>query len=921
MDLFKLVGTIAVKNNDANKAIDETDAKAKKASGSIIGSFKNISGSGTSTGKNLKQIAEEQGKTINELRSDVAKAAAEYKKSGMTASEAMKKAYADIGYSVGEAGKKTEDFRKTLDETSDSSESSSSRIVGALKKIGAAVAAAFAIDKIKSFGQEIVNVTASFEDGMLKVQSLSGATGEEYDKLTEAALNYGSTTAWTAKDVSDAMGYMALAGFDTNEILQSTSGMLSLASASGEDLATVTDILTDSMTGFGDSAEDVSRYADVLATVQAKSNTTVGLLGEAFKYVSPLAGSYAYQLEDVSTALGVMANAGVKGSMAGTSLSSIITRLGTNASGARTAIEELGVQFYNSDGTARNLSDVLLDLCDATAEMGAEEKANLANTIAGQEAQKGLLAILNQGSDAYENLRQQLMSCNGTASDMAQNMESGLGGSIRSVQSAFEGMQISIGQKVSPALGDTINKISGFITGTLTPAIEKGIDKFTEMKNYVGDKFSPVIDKAKELFEKIADKVKVLKDKLTDGKSGTELFKKAVDKVSSALGFVIDKTSSLIDWMSRHKALVIALATVYGTAKAAVIAYNAIMGACTAVTNGVAAAQRVLNAVMNANPIVLVISIIAALVAAFVLLWNKCDEFREFWIGLWESIQETLYSFFEAWEIGWNAIVEFFTVTIPNAWNSFQELFQIGCDSIVGFFSGLWDSICEFFGGIGEWFGEKFETAWENIKSAFSSVGEFFGGLWDTIKSKFTDIGTKIGDSVSGAFKAVINGALSTVESIINGFFDGINWAIDAINNIPGVDISPIDHVDLPELAEGGVLKKGQTGYLEGDGDEAVVPLEKNTGWIDKLAGKLYERSPNTPVESMFAPTADTVYQSAVTGKLDRIINLLEKFFPQLISKFDIVIEIDGDRLIAKLMPKIDRNMGDKIKSTERGLA
>lgn len=921
MDIFKICGTIAVKNSDANKALDETDTKAKKASNSITGSFKNISGSGTSTGKNLKQIAEEQGKTINQLRSEVATAAAEYKKSGMTASEAMKKAYADIGYSAEEAKEKNDNFRKSLDETSDSGESSSSRIVEALKKIGAAVAAAFAIDKIKSFGQEIVDVTASFEDGMLKVQSLSGATSEEYDKLTEAALNYGSTTAWTSKDVADAMGYMALAGFDTNEILSSTSGMLSLASASGEDLATATDILTDSMTGFGDSAEDASRYADVLSTVQAKSNTTVGLLGEAFKYVSPLAGSYAYQLEDVSTALGVMANAGVKGSMAGTSLSSIITRLGTNTSNSRDAIEKLGVQFYNSDGTARNLSEVLLDLCDATAEMGAEEKANLANTIAGQEAQKGLLAILNQGSDAYESLRQQLMSCNGTAADMAQNMESGLGGSIRSVQSAFEGMQISLGQKISPGLGETIDKISGFITGTLTPALEKGIDKFTEMKDYIGDKFSPVIDKAKEIFEKVADKVKSLKDKLTDGKSGMELFKGAVDTTASALGFVIDKTSSLIDWLSRHKTLVVTLAAVYGTVKAAVIAYNTIMGVCKAVTNGVAAAQKILNAVMSANPIVLVISIIAALVAAFVLLWNQCDAFREFWIGLWESIQETLYSFFEAWETGWNSIVEFFTVTIPNAWNSFQELFQIGCDSITGFFSGLWDDICGFFGGIGDWFGDRFDEAWDNIQSAFSSVGKFFGDLWDTIKFKFTDIGTKIGDSVSGAFKAVINGALSTVESIINGFFDGINWAIDAINNIPGVNISPIGYVDLPELAEGGVLKKGQTGYLEGDGDEAVVPLERNTGWIDKVAQKLYERRPITTIENTVSAAADTAYQSSVTGKLDRIISLLETFFPQLLSKFDIVIEIDGDRLIAKLMPKIDKSMGDKIKNSERGLA
>lgn len=315
---------------------------------------------------------------------------------------------------------------------------------------------------LTALGGVSVNAAASFEDAMLKVQSLSGATQDEYEQLSTAAKEYGATTAWTAKDVANAMGYMALAGFDTKEILASTSGMLSLASASGEDLATVTDILTDSMTAFGDGAEDASRYADVLATTQAKTNTTVGLLGEAFKYVAPLAGSYSYQLEDVAAALGMMANAGVKGSMAGTSLSSIITRLGTNTNGARDAIEELGVEFYNSDGSARSLSEILKELCDATARMDTEQKAALASTVAGMEAQKGLLAILNQGSAAYEELEGKIKNCSGTADEMAANMESGLGGSLRSLKSALEGAAITIGERLAPYIEKAAQKIKEF---------------------------------------------------------------------------------------------------------------------------------------------------------------------------------------------------------------------------------------------------------------------------------------------------------------------------------------------------------------------------------------------------------------------------------------------------------------------------
>lgn len=893
MELFKLFGTIAVKNNEANKAIDETDSKAKSSSNNIKKSFSGIENSSKNTGRSLKEIASEQGKSLNEIRSDVAKAAAEYKKSGMTASEAMKKAYADIGYSAGEAGKENKKFRGSLDDVAEKSEKTESRMSSALKKIGKAVAAAFAIQKIKSFGQEIVNTTASFEDSMLKVQSLSGATSEEYDKLTEAALNYGSTTAWTAKDVGDAMGYMALAGFGTNEILESTSGMLSLASASGEDLATVTDILTDSMTGFGDSAKDSSRYADVLSTVQAKSNTTVGMLGEAFKYVSPLAGSYKYKLEDVSTALGMMANAGVKGSMAGTSLSSIITRLGTNTDGITDRLKEMGVQFYNNDGTARSLSDVLMDLCDATKDMDTAERASLASSIAGQEAQKGLLAILNQGSDSYSKLQRQLNNCSGTAGDMAQNMESGLGGSIRSVQSAFEGMQISLGQKVSPALGKAIHGIAGFITEKLTPALSKAIDKFGEVKNFISDKFSPVINSAKELIGKVVDKFITLKNKLTDGKSGMDIFKTAVSNVSDNLKKCIDKVSDLTDWMSEHKKIVIAVATVYGTVKAAIFAYNAIMTVCTKVTKAVAAAQAIYNAVMAANPIVLVISIIIALVAAFVLLWKKCDGFREFWINLWDKIKEIAQ---KVWE------------------------------KITEFFSNAWQKIKDVFGGIGDWFSEKFHAAWQGIKNAFSSVGEFFGGIWNTIKSKFTSIGTKIGDAVGGAFKTVINGILNFVEDKINGFFGFINGALDLINKIPGVNIPHIPNVDLPELEEGGILPKGKTGFLEGNGAEAVIPLDQNRAWTSQVAKQLAEMLPerkSTALEnyaSVNSPKTEE-HQKTVISKLDKLISLISVFFPQLLEAFDVQLIIDGDRIVTKLVPKINKKMGETVKLNERGLA
>lgn len=380
-----------------------------------------------------------------------------------------------------------DEANQAIDDTVGKAKTSGSDLDRILKKVSSAVAKAFSIKAITDFGVQSVNTLQGFEDSMLKVQALSGATADQYQQLSDAALHYGSTTAWTSQNVADAMGYMALAGFDTNEILSATPGVLSLASASGEDLATVSDILTDAMTGFGDSASDATRYADVLATTQAKSNTTVGMLGEAFTYVSSLAGTYSYSLEDVSTALGVMANAGVKGSMAGTSLSSVITRLGTNTSGARDAIEALGVQFYNTDGTARPLGDVIVDLCDATANMTTEQKASLASTVAGAEAQKGLLAILNQGSSAYTDLNQKLKESSGNADEMAGTLESGLGGAIRSLSSAWEGFKIKLAQKFEVPLSDLIHKFANFITNSAIPALDNFVSAITPVVTALGN--------------------------------------------------------------------------------------------------------------------------------------------------------------------------------------------------------------------------------------------------------------------------------------------------------------------------------------------------------------------------------------------------------------------------------------------------
>lgn len=637
-----------------------------------------------------------------------------------------------------------DEANQAIDDTVGKAKTSESSLSSTFKKVGTAVAAAFSAQKIIDFGVQSVNTLQGFEDSMLKVQSLSGATADQYQQLSDAALHYGSTTAWTSQNVADAMGYMALAGFDTNEILSATPGVLSLASASGEDLATVSDILTDAMTGFGDSASDATRYADVLATTQAKSNTTVGMLGEAFTYVSSLAGTYSYSLEDVSTALGVMANAGVKGSMAGTSLSSVITRLGTNTSGARDAIEALGVQFYNTDGTARPLGDVIVDLCDATANMTTEQKASLASTVAGAEAQKGLLAILNQGSSAYTDLNQKLKESSGNADEMAGTLESGLGGAIRSLSSAWEGFKIKLAQKFEVPLSDLIHKFANFITDSAIPALDNFVSAITPVVTALGN------------FGKW----------MREGSAGAELLK----------AVIIAVTTAFVAWQT-----VAAAQSMWSKLKKGI--------------EGTRIAFTALGKAMSANWMGLVAVAIIGIVTAIIYLWNNCEWFRDGVTAIWEAIKTAFTTAFEVISTGiqnFIASVEEFIGNLKqgiqdkldeihqgwdDAWNAIQTTAQT-------VFDGISQTVNNFVAGVQGFFQSLYEgaqAAWDTICNVVQVgilfVQELLNAAVEILMIPWNFIWTNFGEAITSAwegFKQIISNALDTISSTIQNIWNAI---------------------------------------------------------------------------------------------------------------------------------------------------
>lgn len=313
------------------------------------------------------------------------------------------------------------------------------------------------------FAKTAIDVGVSFDSAMSKVQAISGATGDDLTKLRDKAKEMGSTTKFTATESAEALTYMAMAGWKTADMLDGLEGIMNLAAASGEDLATTSDIVTDALTAFGYSAKDANHFADVLAKASSNANTNVSMMGETFKYVGAEAGTLGYSVEDTALAIGLMANAGIKSSQAGTELNAIFSRLATNTNGARDAIEKLGIKFFDANGKARPFAQILDELRVATKDMTDEQKTAFTNTVAGMRAQAGLNAMLNATNADYKKLVNSINNADGASKEMADTMLNNTGGAITLLKSKFEGLQLDIAEKLSPALNGLIDGLSGFV--------------------------------------------------------------------------------------------------------------------------------------------------------------------------------------------------------------------------------------------------------------------------------------------------------------------------------------------------------------------------------------------------------------------------------------------------------------------------
>lgn len=489
--------------------------------------------------------------------------------------------------------------------------------------------------EIRDLVGDIVQTGMSFDASMSGVKAISGATEQEFESLRQKALELAQGTQFTATETADAMKYMAMAGWDASDMMGGLEGVMNLATASGEDLATVSDIVTDALTAFGLGAEDSTHFADVLAVAASNANTNVSMMGDTFRYVAPLAGAMGYSAEDTALAIGIMANSGIKASQAGTALRSILTRMANPTKDSAAAMDALGISVTNSDGSMKSLGDVIDDLRAGFSGLSEQEQASYAAMLGGQEAMSGLLAIVNATETDLDGLTEAISNSNGAAQDMAATMTDNLAGNMDRLNSALETAKISIADQMAPVLRDFVQQIT---------------DEISNLVNSIN-------------WEEFGEKIQNFVTLITENGP-----------------FIVSIISGIAAGMMAWN-----VATMIHGVVDAVRAYQT-------ATNGASIAQALFNTAVKGNPIGAIISLIVGAVAAIVALWHTNEGFRNAVISAFKAVYDTIKSVVKA-------IWGFFTETIPEAFSKAVDFItslpgkaiQWGKDMIQGFVDGVLD--------------------------------------------------------------------------------------------------------------------------------------------------------------------------------------------------------------------------------------
>lgn len=844
---------------------------------------------------------------------------------------------------IDEAGKKLESFGDSVTRAGNAVMPASVAVIG--------------------LGTAAVKTAADFDSAMSKVAAVSGATGDDLDALREKAREMGAKTKFSASEAAEAMNYMAMAGWKTGDMLDGIEGIMALAAASGEDLATTSDIVTDALTAFGLTAADSGHFADILAAASSNANTNVSMMGETFKYCAPIAGALGFSAEDTAEAIGLMANAGIKSTQAGTALRTIMNNLTGEIKLSSKALGDVTIQTTNADGSMRDLSDILADCRGAFDQLSESEKAQAAEALVGKNAMSGFLALMNAAPEDIDKLSTAIDNCDGTAQNMADTMQDNLAGQLTILKSQIQELAISFGEMLMPAI------------------------------------------------RKIVSKIQVFVDKLNNMSEGQRQAILKVGMLVAALGPLLVIIGTVISKVGVAMQGFVKLATGVKKLGVAVKAGTGIFGKLGAALGGIS------------GPVLAVIAVIAVLVAAFKHLWDTNEDFRKAITNIWNGIVSKLQAFcqgivdrlnalgfnfisiIDVLKALWDGFCKFLAPIFEGAFSAiantlstvldvilgvvdffiavFQGDWEGAWNAVSGIFDTIWEGIKNAFSialdtlkGLGDaflsLFGTNWETVWSSIKSFFENIWNgitsFFSGIWTSITTTVT---TKI-NAVKTTVSTVFNAIKNTASTIWNGIKTAISTVVDGIkskvssvfNSVKSTVSSIFNGIKSTATSVWNGIKSAIITPIEAAKDRVKSMIDTIKGFFSglhlqlphiklphfRVSGSLSISPPSVPHLSidwykeggiMAKPTVFGMNGSALMAggeagaeailplagfyrqleaMLDSKLNLggLEKYLKVIADNSGKGIYLDDGTLVGRLLPAIDNGLGQTQKLNAR---
>lgn len=734
---------------------------------------------------------------------------------------------------------------------------------------------------IAGVGAIAIKTTSDFDSSMSNVSAISGATGDDLQKLRDKAREMGAQTKFSASESADAMSYMAMAGWKTDEMLNGISGVMSLAAASGEDLAKTSDILTDGLTAFGLKAEESGRMADVMASASSNANTNVSLLGESYKYCASTAGAMGFSLEDVTESLGLMANAGVKGSQAGMTLKNAMINLAKPTDAMAGVMEKYGISLTNTDGSMKSWNEIVGDLRNSLGGLSEAEQTSAVATLFGKEATAGMLAVINAAPEDVEKLNTAINNSTGSAEKMADTMNNNLAGKITILKSQLQELAISFGDVLMPVINKIVTSVQGFVDKL--NGMSDGQKKIVLVISGIVASVGPLLIIIGKLCSSIGS-VLMLAPKLI---SGFKMIKAAFASFGAVLsanpiGIIITAIGALI-------AILVALYKHNDKFKAFVDGIVAkINEFVKLIPNKMEALKD--NVLNKFNEIKIKIK-------------STMDGLKNIFNTAFEIIKNIFTKYTNSWKSIITNVLNAIKTFITSIINSWKNIISNGLNVIKNVINTVWNAIKS-----------NTSAVWNNIKSGISSVVNSIksnvSNVWNAIKNTTT----AVWNGIKSAIVTPINNAKEAFTSAIQKMKNALHfkWKLPALK-LPHISVS--GGVAPFGIGGKGSLPKFNIKWYK-DGAIFKKPTLFNTPYGMKGVGEAGAEVVS-PLSDLTSYVNEAVNNGEVIERLNEIETVASKYLPLLARRLAIVL--DSGTLIGETIDIIDSKLADNRQLKERG--